>query len=339
MTSGDEEQPPAPEELLPAPGLTVDAATHSGPADDDAIAPPLRRILLWVAFDGADFHGFQRQRDLRTVAGVLEAAWLRFRGETITIRSSSRTDAAVHGRRMPATFETRDPLSIKGIRFGLDHRLDPDIAIVGAEEVPADFHVRHDAMGKRYVYRIWCGRSRAPTRRRDHWHVPWQLDVDAMAEAASHFVGEHDFAGFRTTACTARSTLRSLSRVAVGREGAEGAVSAETNAVCLSPTALGQLAVDGARAVVIVVEGNAFLHNMVRIIAGTLVEVGKGKLLPADIAGIIASRDRGRAGPTAPGHGLTLEAVFYGPYGARHGLAHKVLLARLRGHASGEDPA
>lgn len=270
-----------------------------------------RRILLWVAFDGASFHGFQQQRDLRTVAGALEAAWLAFRGERVTVRSSSRTDAGVHGRRMPATFETHDPISVKGIRFGLDHQLGEDIAIVDAEEVPEAFHVRHDAIGKRYVYRVWSGRSRAPTRRRDHWHVPWQLDANAMADAAQHFVGEHDFAGFRTTACTAQSTLRSLSRVAVQTEA-------------------GGLAVDGQRAIEIVVEGNAFLHNMVRIIAGTLVEVGKGKLAPEQLPAVIQSRDRAQAGPTAPGHGLTLEAVFYGPYGAKQGLAHKALLARLR---------
>ncbi len=281
---------------------------------DPLATPPLRRILLWVAFDGAGFHGFQQQRNLRTVAGALEDAWQQFRGERVTVRSSSRTDAGVHGRRMPATFETRDTIALKGIRHGLDHLLDPDIAIIGAEEVPDAFHVRHDAIGKRYVYRLWSGRSRAPTRRLDHWHVPWTLDLAAMQAAAQHFVGEHDYAGYRTTACTAQSTLRSLSRVDVLRESAPSA----------------GLAVDGDRAFQIVVEGNAFLHNMVRIIAGTLVEVGKGRMEPASLPARIASRDRGQAGPTAPGHGLTLEAVFYGPYGEAQGLQHKKLLARLR---------
>ncbi len=287
-----------------------------------AVEPkPLRRILLWVAFDGAGFHGFQQQGSLRTVAGALEDAWHTFRGERVTMRGASRTDAGVHGRRMPVTFETADDIPIKGVRFGLDHVLGEDIAVVGAEDVPEAFHVRHDTIGKRYVYRVWAGRGREPTRRRDHWHVPRSLDVAAMNAAALHFMGEHDFAGFRTTACTAVSTIRSISRVAVRTEADAG---------------LGTEAVDADRVVIIVVEGNAFLHNMVRIIAGTLVEVGKGKITADSVPARIASRARTQAGPTAPGHGLTLEAVFYGPYGERQGLEHKQLLTRLR---AGVEPA
>ncbi len=278
-------------------------AAPDAPASPDADPAPERRVLLWIAFDGADFHGFQRQRDLRTVAGELEAAWLRFRGSPAEMRSSSRTDAGVHARRMPACFVTRDPLPVKGIRFGLDHELPADLAILDALEVPDDFHVRHDAVGKRYVYQLWTGRGRDPTRRRDHWHVPWQLDVAAMQRAAAAFEGEHDFAGYRTTACTAASTFRSLSAVRVSSEG---------------------------RAVTVTVEGNAFLHNMVRIIVGTLVEVGKGRIDAGTLPARIASRRRDQAGPTAPGHGLRLDEVFYGAFGAREGLAHKDLLERLR---------
>ncbi|MCO4763159.1 MAG: tRNA pseudouridine(38-40) synthase TruA [Myxococcales bacterium] len=297
----------------------VTAADNSdtAPADDEPETLPTRRILLWISFDGAEFHGFQQQTGLRTVAGTLEQMWFAFRGEHVTVRSSSRTDARVHARHMPAIFETTDALPLKGIRFGLEHRLPADLAITGAEEVTDDFHVRHDAIGKRYVYRLWSGRARCPTRRRDHWHVPWQLDTDAMSEAARHFEGEHDFAGFRTTACSAQTTLRSLSHVRV-------------------VTDAGGLSVEGERAIAIVVEGNAFLHNMVRIIAGTLVEVGKGRIPATELPSIIASQERSRAGTTAPGHGLTLEAVFYGPYGARQGLEHKQLLARL--HDASPDP-
>ena len=266
-----------------------------------------RYLLYWVAFDGADFHGFQRQRDLRTVAGTIEAAWRQFQHETIVARSSSRTDAGVHARLMPVLIATDSDISLKGARFGLDHLLPPDLAVVDVEEVDKSFHVRHDAIGKRYIYRVWSERPRDPTRRRDHWHVPWTLDHEAMGRGAQVLQGEHDFAAFRTSACTAQSTLRSLHRVEVLREG---------------------------RAVSIVVEGNAFLHNMVRIIAGSLVEVGQGKRDAQALELALSSGVRADAGITAPAHGLTLERVMYGPYGAKQGLEHKAVLARLAAAAT-----
>ena len=262
-----------------------------------------RQALLLVEFDGGGFHGFQRQNGPRTVQGDIEAAWLQWLGETITARSCSRTDAGVHGRLMPVALWTSAELSTKALVHGVSNHLEPDVAVVGARWPEADFDVRHDAFGKRYVYRIWVHRVRSPHRRLNHWHVKRDaLDLDAMRAAAQHLLGEHDFAGFRSAHCVSASTVRTLSRVQIHARGSE---------------------------LQIVVEGNAFLQNMVRILAGTLVKVGGGAIAPDELPDIIASRQRKRAGPTAPPQGLTLEAVFYGPDGARWGLHHDYLAQRL----------
>lgn len=270
--------------------------------------PNLRRWLVWVSFDGTAFSGFQRQDGQRTVAGELEAGWLRWVGETIEVRSSSRTDAGVHARRMPVVFTSERALPAKAVRLGWNHALPDDLAVQEAAEVDATFHVRHDAIGKRYIYRLWCERARAPRLRHDHWHVPAELDLAAMRAAAADFLGDHDFAAFRAASCTARSSRRTMRNVTVRGE-------------------LPRLE--------IVVEGNAFLQNMVRIMVGTLVAVGRGNLPPESVRQALASGLRTDAGPTAPALGLELDDVLYGPHGARHGLDHKQLLERLEGLGDG----
>lgn len=256
-----------------------------------------------VEFDGGALSGFQRQLGVRTVQAELEAAWQRWLGEAVHAASSSRTDAGVHARAMPVLVRTAAEVPDKAVVFGMNAMLPDDIAVISAQQMPETFHVRHDAVGKRYIYRLRVSPVRSPLRRRDRWHIRHQaLDVAAMQRAALAMQGEHDFAGFRAASCVARSTVRSLSRVEVSGEG---------------------------EALEIAVEGNAFLQNMVRIIAGTLVEVGKGRKDAGDIPAVLASGDRKQAGPTAPAHGLTLDEVFYGPPGARQGLEHKQLLSRL----------
>ena len=261
-------------------------------------------FLLWLEVDGHALHGYQRQAGVRTVQEEVEIAWKSWQDEAVIARSSSRTDAGVHARRMPVAIRTQRPLPLKAIAPGMNAALADDIAVIEAEQLVEQFHIRHDAIGKRYVYRIWAHRLRSPKRRRDHWHVKYrELDVDAMRQAAAFMVGEHDFAGFRSAHCVSRSTRRTMSKVEVTDDQAN---------------------------VQITVEGNAFLQNMVRIMVGTLVEVGRGRIQPADLPAIIDSGDRVRAGPTAPAHGLTLDDVFFGPPGSRQGLDHKRLLARLR---------
>ena len=262
-----------------------------------------RQALLLVEFDGGGFHGFQRQDGPRSVQGAIEAAWLQWLGETVTARSCSRTDAGVHGRRLPVAIKTSAYLTPKALVHGMTNNLEPDLAVVAARWPEADFDVRQDAFGKRYIYRLWVNRVRSPHRRRDHWHVKRdRLDLTAMAAAGQHLVGEHDFAGFRSAHCVATSTLRTVSRLEIHPRGPE---------------------------LQIVVEGNAFLHNMVRILAGTLFDVGCGAIDADDLPEIIASRQRKQAGPTAPPHGLTLDTVFYGPDGDRWGVDHGKLPERL----------
>lgn len=265
--------------------------------------PPLRSVLLWVQYDGSDFHGLQRQAaGIRTVAGTLEDAWLRWLGEAVVLRASSRTDAGVHARRMPVLIRTATTLPARGLRLGLNARLPDDLRVLQADDMPVEFDVRSDAVGKRYLYRIQTGETALPLWRRTAWHVRGPLDVAAMQAAARQLVGIHDFSAFRAVGCTAASTVRHMRDIAV-----------ETDGPCLQ----------------LRVEGNAFLLNMVRIFAGTLVAVGQGRLAADAIPEILASGDRRRAGQTAPAHGLTLDDVFYGPPGARHGTDYKALLANM----------
>jgi len=271
-----------------------------------------RQALLHVEFDGGSFHGYQRQEGLRTVQGAIEAAWASWMDETVTARSSSRTDAGVHGQRMPVALWTAANLPSKALMHGLNHRLDGDIAVVAGRWADETFDVRHDAFGKRYLYRLWVHRVRSPHRRLDHWHIKRDgLDLTAMRRAAGHLVGEHDFKGFRSAHCTARTTVRIMSRVAIIGE---------------------------PPGVTVLVEGNAFLHNMVRILAGTLVSVGLGAIAADDLPDIVLSGVRKLGGQTAPAHGLTLDEVFHGPDGARWGLDHDQLTARLAAIDRGEGP-
>jgi tRNA pseudouridine38-40 synthase len=257
-----------------------------------------RRFLTWVQFDGTSFCGYQRQPDRRTVAGDFEQAWKRWRGEVIHAQSSSRTDSGVHARRMPISFKTTQRVPSQAVMHGMNHELAFDMAIQSCEQVGHDFHVRHDAIGKRYVYRLWNGRVRSPLRRINHWQVSRTLDIDLMAEAAPALIGSHAFDAFRSVHCQSRTTRRAMRHVSAERDG---------------------------DLVTITIEGNAFLHNMVRVMVGTLVEIGWGKIAPSDLPAIIASRQRVRAGQTAPAVGLTLDDVFFGPHGAKEGLNFKKL--------------
>jgi tRNA pseudouridine38-40 synthase len=188
-----------------------------------------------------------------------------------------------------AAFATAHRIPTEGLRRALNAALPPQIAVSEAREVDADFHPRFSATGKHYRYLFWARRDRAPRWQLRAWHRPRPLDVAAMQAAAAHLVGEHDFAAFRAAGCTARTTRRHVTRLEL---------------TWVDPTeepAL--LALD--------VRGNAFLRNMVRIIAGTLVDVGEGRFRPAQVAEMLAGGDRTRGGQTAPAHGLELMRVFY----------------------------
>lgn len=245
-----------------------------------------RHIRLIVEYDGSGLCGWQRQDNGPTVQGHLEEALAQLFGQPIAVVGASRTDAGVHARGQVASFRAPKPIALHGIRRGLNSLLPPVIAIRDAAEVSADFHPRFSATGKRYRYTILSRADRSPRWRERAWHIAVPLDRRSMIEAATTLIGEHDFAAFRAAGCAAHTTIRRLDRIELS-EHEQGEV------------------------VTLDVVGNAFLRNMVRIIVGTLVEVARGAFTVTQVAEILASKDRGVAGPTAPAHGLELIEVHY----------------------------
>ena len=241
---------------------------------------------LTLEYDGAGFAGWQLQPGgVRTVQGTLEEALTQVVGGHPRVRAAGRTDAGVHaeGQVVGVALETR--LAPEALRSALNAVLPLDLAVVDLATAPADFHPRRDARSKLYRYQIWNGPDRSPLRRRSFYHVRGPLDLEAMTRAARNLEGSHDFASFQAAGSGVRSTLRILERLEIlGSSGAEVRLEAE---------ALG------------------FLRHMVRNLAGTLVEVGRGRRDPDSMARLLARRDRSAAGPTAPPEGLTLIRVNY----------------------------
>jgi tRNA pseudouridine38-40 synthase len=255
----------------------------------------VRHIRLVVEYDGTALCGWQRQANGPTVQGHLEAALGQLLTHEAAVVGASRTDAGVHARGQVASFRTERAIPLHGIRRGLNSLLPPAIAVADAAEVPDDFHPRFSATGKHYRYLVLIRSERSPRWRDRAWHHPGALDLAAMRQAAAALVGEHDFAAFRAAGCTAKTTVRRIDEIAIGAEAEVGA-GAEAGNPWL-------VAFD--------VRGNAFLRNMVRIVVGTLVEVGAGRRPVEQVAEILASRDRTRAGITASPQGLELMSVRY----------------------------
>lgn len=259
-------------------------------------------VLLRVAYDGTDFHGFARQDGARTVQGTLEEALAGLYRQAIRTRAASRTDAGVHALGQIVGFEPTLPIPPRGVAAALTSRLPRDVSVLSAWpcELPGGATVdpRFYNAGKTYRYRIRCTPHRVPTTGRGEWHLGKRLDAAAMQAAARHFIGEHDFAGFRASGCQAKTTVRRMLAVEVAAGPAEEPphLAAES-----PPPAI----------VTVTVRGEAFLQNMVRIMVGTLVEVGLGRRAPAQIAELLARPDRARAGATAPPQGLTLVEVHW----------------------------
>jgi tRNA pseudouridine38-40 synthase len=248
---------------------------------------------LTVSYDGTDFVGWQRQNNGVAVQEVLETALERLFQHPVACRGAGRTDAGVHASGQVVTFRSERLLPDKALVFGTNSYLPQSIAVMAARIVPDDFDARFSASGKLYRYHVWNGPVRSPLHDRTHWYVARPLDVAAMRAAAQHLVGRHDFRGFRAADCERKSTVRLIRRVEIVHPDPSGDPSQPT------------LAIE--------VEATAFLKNMVRIISGTLVQVGKGKMTPGDVAALLVSGDRTKAGPTAPPHGLRLCRVDYGP--------------------------
>lgn len=244
----------------------------------------MRHIRLIVEYDGTGLCGWQRQTNGPTVQQHLEEALASLLSHEVAVAGASRTDAGVHARGQVASFRTERPIPLYGVRRGLNSLLPPQIAIHEAVEVPEEFHPRFSALGKHYRYTLLTRPDRSPAWRDRAWHHPEPLVLDAMREGAAHLIGEHDFAAFRAAGCTAKTTMRRVDSIEI--------------------TPVGEV-------VEIDVRGNAFLRNMVRIIVGTLTEVGTERRAPGQVAEILALRDRTRGGITAPAHGLSLISVAY----------------------------
>jgi tRNA pseudouridine38-40 synthase len=244
----------------------------------------MRHIRLVVEYDGTGLHGWQRQANAATVQQHLEDALAQLLSHPTSVGGASRTDAGVHARGQVASFRTERPIPLHGIRRGLNGLLPAQIGVREAAEVSDEFHARFSAIGKHYRYTILARADRSPRWRDRAWHHREPLALDAMREAAAVLIGEHDFAAFRASGCSAKTTVRRVESIEITTE---------------------------RERVLVDIRGNAFLRNMVRIIVGTLTEVGTGYRPAAQVAEILALRDRTRSGITAPAHGLELIAVDY----------------------------
>ncbi len=260
-------------------------------ADSEKAAAKTRNIKLILSYDGTGLSGWQRQANAASVQEHLEVAVTSMVGVPTAVTGASRTDAGVHALGQVAHFRTTTNIPCHGFRRGLNGRLPAQIAIVACSEAAADFHARFGSRGKHYRYTVLISRERLPLWRHRAWHCSTELDFAAMEEAAALMLGERDFSAFRAAECTAKTATRYVS-----------AVDFTTEPVLGNPEAV-FLHID--------VRGNAFLRKMVRIMVGTLVDVGLGRIASAAVADIIDSGDRTRAGRTAPPQGLTLVTVFY----------------------------
>ena len=253
----------------------------------------MRRVLLKVAYDGTRYAGFARQPGQETIEGILDQTISELTGEQIRVIGASRTDAGVHALCNIAVFDTESRIPPEKFSYALNRRLPSRIRIQDSFEVAADFHPRHCSTVKTYEYHIYNAEFEDPLHRMYSFHTWYPLDVEAMDRAGQALVGEHDFKSFCSIYTQAETTVRTILSLHVTAEPALTACAAGQNVIT-------------PRDITIRVQGAGFLYNMVRIIAGTLIEVGRGARKPEDVAGILQARDRRAAGPTAPAAGLIL---------------------------------
>lgn len=239
----------------------------------------MKRIMLTVAYDGTNYNGWQFQPNGRTIEEELNRALSELFEEKIIVIGASRTDTGVHALSNIAVFDTEGYIPPHKVSYALNQRLPDEIRIKKSEEVPLDFHPRKVKTKKTYEYHIVSEEFPNPLKRLYAHYTYYQMDVDLMKQAAAYLEGEHDFKSFCSSGSTAKTTTRTIYHVDVTRNGSE---------------------------IIIGIQGNGFLYNMVRIIAGTLMEIGRGIYPPQYMEEIIEGRDRSLAGPTAPARGLVL---------------------------------
>jgi len=244
----------------------------------------MKRVKMVVAYDGTNYSGWQLQKNAVTIEQKLNEALFDLLGEEIQVIGASRTDAGVHSLGNVCVFDTNTRMPAEKISYALNTRLPEDIVVQSSCEVEINFHPRAGKSKKTYEYRILNRDFRDPTRRLDTYFYHYDLDVEAMQKAAAFLEGEHDFKSFCSVHAQVETTVRTIYRCMVERDN------------------------DIIR---IRVTGNGFLYNMVRIIAGTLIEVGSGKRAPEEILEMLEKTDRQTAGPTAPASGLTMIGIEY----------------------------
>jgi tRNA pseudouridine38-40 synthase len=251
----------------------------------------VRNICMTVSYDGTAYNGFQTQPNQKTIQDVMERALLSLTGETIKIISSGRTDAGVHSRGQVINFATVSKIPVERWCLAFNTLLPSDIVVSCAKEVPESFHSRRAATQKTYRYTIRCGKHPDLFRRQYEFYHPTALNTETMKAGLEWIVGRHDFTSF----CSIRSTKVSNIRTVI-----EARLECEP----LDP-------IFNSYAIHIYVTGNGFLYNMVRIIIGTLIQVGEGKRSSDSVKDTLAAQSRAKAGPTAMAHGLTLWEVLY----------------------------
>lgn len=242
------------------------------------------RVKMVVAYDGTAYHGWQIQPNGISIQQVLNETLSELLGEEITVTGASRTDAGVHSLGNVCVFDTTTRMPAEKISYALNQRLPEDIVVQESCEVDESFHPRFSKSRKTYEYRILNRKMRMPTRRLDTYFFHYDLNLEAMQRAASYVVGVHDFKSFCSANSQSETTVREIYSCTVEKEG---------------------------DIITIRVTGNGFLYNMVRILAGTLIQIGDGRKSPEDMIKILEACDRGAAGPTAPACGLTMIGLEY----------------------------
>ena len=279
---------PQPDAPAPATGDAIAAAAAPAPSRSELPAG-LRRYRMTLAYDGTLFHGWQRQEPaglepLRTVQGVVNSALLLLLRQPVNLVGASRTDAGVHAQGQVAHFDAATRIAVERLPHAINSRLPEDIDVISVAPAADDFQAIGGAINKQYRYRIFNSGRRPLCKRTCVWHCWAPLDVQRMKAAAARFVGTHDFAAFTAAGHDRVTTVRTIFRCDIEVDEPE---------------------------VHIVLEGDGFLYNMVRIIAGTIVEVGRGRFAPEQVDVAIACGDRRQAGPTLPPQGLVLEWIRY----------------------------
>lgn len=244
----------------------------------------MKNIRLLIEYDGTQYGGWQKQNNNKTIQGTIEKVLCEATRETIELIGSSRTDAGVHAKGMVANFKTNSSIPPERFREAINRKLPDDIAIIKSEEVDEDFHSRYSSIGKTYSYTIVNRYEKFAIGKDYAYHVKDNLDILSMRKACSYFIGTHDFSAFKTTGSSVKTSIRTISELYIVNE---------------------------KQRIKIYISADGFLYNMVRIIVGTLIDVGRGKIKAEYIKDIINSKDRTKAGQCIKPNGLVLEKVFY----------------------------